>query len=356
MVESGNIPGEEEYNDYEAEQYGNEGALEYGDDEYEEEVGDEYTPRPIYARSELILGGVNPKRYKGCLFWHPTINDDKTTWTIKLAYNNNSKQKTTATIASATELIHGPTKNVGQYLTANKAKCYELDDNDEFGPKLDTCENGYDVAFFDCTDEAAIESFVPLQFVTQDQLYSLNFDDLIESYTDDSTGEELCVFRLKSSDIHHNHWVFGTPFFTKYYIALDAQKGYVGIALQDWDNDEFCEEDKHLFVGTNTDAPVTSVMQSAATTSLISSKSQATTNAADPGASSTTTSPSFIIAPIVALVLIVLGIFYKKKSSSNSSSSQQYSSVDPSHKPIASADDGYDSDNWDDYEEDIEFA
>ena len=57
-----------EHNDYEAEQHDHEGALEHSDDQYELEVGDEHTPRPMCARNELILGGVNPKRYEGCMF------------------------------------------------------------------------------------------------------------------------------------------------------------------------------------------------------------------------------------------------------------------------------------------------
>jgi len=52
-----------EHDDYEAEQC-------------ELEVDDEHTPRPMHARSKLILGGVNPKRYEGCVFWCPTINDE----------------------------------------------------------------------------------------------------------------------------------------------------------------------------------------------------------------------------------------------------------------------------------------
>jgi len=282
MDEAGNInmpDQEEEYDDYNEENY--DGSLEYNDDEYEEGAADEFSPRPIYARSELILGGVNPNRYEGCLFWHPAINDDKSTtaWSIELDLQiGNNEEKTIAAISSATELVHGPTDVVGQFLTANKAMCYELDNNDEIGPKLDTCEDGYDVAFFDCSNEQAVESFTPLQFVAQGQSYSLGFDDLVTSYADDS-GNEICEFRLVSGDVHKNHWVFGTPFFTKYYIALDVQKGSVGIAKQGWgDNDQFCKEDEGIFVSNGNAPEVTSVAQSAATSTTISSKNSATTS------------------------------------------------------------------------------
>jgi len=248
------------------------------DDVYDVGGGEEYTPRPKFARSELVLGGVNPKHYQGCLTWHTAVNNDNT-WSMMVDFGDeNNNTPTIASLSTITDIVYGPSSIIGDYLNANKAKCYDLvqsnveleqndayieeqdqEQNDSLGEEKDCKTDAFDVAFYDCSKDSIGDKFIPFEFESETgqggntkQEYSLGFDELIEQYVqDDQGGKEdiVCAFRMKAfEDNENDQLVLGTPMFEKYYVSFNIEANIIGLAPSRTSLDDFCDVDSSLFV------------------------------------------------------------------------------------------------------------
>merc|ERR1712151_1073699 len=199
------------------------------DDVYDVGGGEEYTPRPKFARSELVLGG------------------------------DNSNNPIIASLSTISDVIYGPSNIIGDYLNANKAQCYDLvqntqdndayiedqeeyqEQNDSLGEQKDCKTDSFDVAFYDCSKDSNGEKFIPFEFeskgngVDEKQKYALGFNELIEQYVEegDNGGENIvCAFRMKAFDSEDsiNELILGTPMFEKYYVAFNIEANVIGLA------------------------------------------------------------------------------------------------------------------------------
>jgi len=360
------------------------------DDVYDMGDGVEITSRPVFARSELILGGVNPEHYEGCLSWHPTAPTKNNAWSIEVYFGDPEYSR--ATIATTSHLIHGPAAVVGDYLTANNAQCFQLvqieaedeyaEPQEDLGPEVECKDGTSDIAFYDCAGGASyVDKFIPFEFEAQGTKYALGFDELIDMYFDEEAGVDVCEFRMASlnyDDGEEKQWIFGTPLFQKYYIALDVQQGTVGIAPARQTTitnkkEDFCDDDKALFITDTFETSLTSPTNTATTQLIstnknnqISSKQQ---NSNDDHDASSYINMTFII-PVMIVLVFVIGLIIKRKRSRSSSARDDaatrttpgagvnYDFVDPScrdfQKPMTSAVDDYggeDDENWSGYDE-----
>jgi len=360
------------------------------DDVYDVGGGEEYTPRPKFARSELVLGGVNPKHYDGCLSWHPAINNDNT-WSIKIDFGDD--EPAIASLSTITDIVHGPTTIIGDYLTANNAQCYDLvhqktpnneefieeqeqPQNDSLGEEKDCKTETFDVAFYDCKNDENGENFKPFEFEASStdqsndkkQKYVLGFDELIEEYIDNGNGYEetedvVCAFRMKalSSSEQGNQWILGTPMFEKYYVAFNIEQNTIGLAPSRYTSSltDVCDADSSLFVSSIYQKATTSM--SGGVTSNTSGKNNDPTlglpnnasdetglNEAEEGGGFSISSVTkyaqennnaLIVIPILIVVVFIIGLLFKRRrrnttgmidSATRSTPGINYDFVDPS--------------------------
>jgi len=306
---------EEIYENEETAEYSTNDILEEGLDEmYGEAEGEliphEITPRPMYAQSELIFGGVDPTRYQGCLFWHPLAEQSPLSWSLKLDNSNNQ----IATIDTKTAVIRGPEEEVGRYLESNNAECHLIEEDYSIGQAVSCNDDKFDIAFSDC--EAS--NFKDLNFEANGEIYSLGFDDLVEIFFDES-GNEVCRYRLiATSDA--THWALGTPFLNKYYVALDMKRNQIGLALANHNEKNsniaqtYCKDDEPLFILEKDFSTVSTKLE--ATT--MTNNEGALTNEIDEN-DAEANMISYIIAPITVLIILIIALIVKKKRTANAS-------------------------------------
>jgi len=187
-------------------------------DDYTEELG-----QTTMAHSELVFGGVNQRRYQGCLTWHDLgqFEDDSGKpfegyWDFRLddvQCGGKSLQSTDLGIAdSGSTYIIGPSADVGAFAEMNKAMCFSFNTYGEVDNDSATlCDNpgGFDIAVVDCDSP-----FFPLEFFADGAKYTLDKDDLV-LHVDTDNGP-LCVLRMNGSE-ENPAWILGDVFFNKYY-------------------------------------------------------------------------------------------------------------------------------------------
>ena len=154
------------------------------------------------AHSELVFGGVNQKRYEGCLSWHDlgqfSLQDGSTFqgyWDfkldlVKLGDSPLAAASTLALVDSGSTYVVGPIDEIGYAAEQNKAVCFNMKDNGD--PDIVDCTNpfGFEAASIDCD----IKTFLPLEFVADQTSYFLGREELVD-VIETSMGP-LCLLRL----------------------------------------------------------------------------------------------------------------------------------------------------------------
>jgi len=317
--------------------------------------GEEYTPRPKFARSELVLGGVNPKHYQGCLTWHAAVNNDNT-WSMMVDFGDeNNNAPTIASLSTITDMVYGPSSIIGDYLNANKAKCYDLvqsnvefeqndayieeqdqEQNDSLGEEKDCKTDTFDVAFYDCSKDSNGDKFIPFEFESETshdentkQEYTLGFNELIEQYVqDDQGGKEdiVCAFRMKAfEDNENDQLVLGTPMFEKYYVSFNIEANIIGLAPSRAYLDDFCDVDSSLFVIAGSTSSSGAIGDEQPASEMTQSANNGNAGAAAEEGSNIDFSLSsmknyaeennkvLVVIPIMIVVVFIIGLIIKRK-------------------------------------------
>jgi len=212
--------------------------------------------------SLLILGGVSQKHYMGCLTWYEVQDPKLFNWNfevdhIKSGYQSLHNKVNTAVLDSSSHLIIGEAKSINHFVNMNNATCFTITDfkdgsdvfmyNDfKIEEELPCSGVDYDVATVPCDNV----DFAPLIFKVKKTEYILDMVDLV-TYGFNYEGEHLCLLRVVP-DNEIDHWVFGTPWFNKYYTAFDVKGMRVGFAEMAFDMKgeevDVCQADMSLDV------------------------------------------------------------------------------------------------------------
>jgi hypothetical protein len=160
--------------------------------------------RPKSSNSEITFGGVDQKRYEGCLTWHDlgqfsltTGEEFKGYWDFKLdevlVGGTSLPTSSLALVDSGSSYIVGPIEDVAQFAMLNNAKCFEMSNpNDRHEVPCDS-EDGWSTAVIDC-----LEPFFDLEFVADGKTYSLTKEDLIIDFA--TSHGDACVLRVIGND------------------------------------------------------------------------------------------------------------------------------------------------------------
>lgn len=162
------------------------------------------------SRSELVLGGTNPKMYEGEITWAPVIR--KAYWEIQLegfsANGTDMKISTGAAIDTGTSLIAIPqaqAKEINRLIGAKKFW---------FQPSIYTV---------DCSK---IDELPDVEFIFSGKPFILSGNDYIIG----NKNDKLCISAFTAMKTPGNIWIVGDAFLRKYYSIYDAGNDRVGFA------------------------------------------------------------------------------------------------------------------------------
>lgn len=160
---------------------------------------------------ELTVGGTDPSHYEGQLNWVP-LENAVGYWTVGLdavhVGDQDLQSKTNlAVIDSGTSLIIGPTKDVDRLAESLGASSSSLVDR------------------FYQVDCGKVASMPPIDFVINDQVYSLSADDYVIQ------DGNVCLLGIQGDEQANPQWILGDVFLRKFYTAFDYKNQRVGFAL-----------------------------------------------------------------------------------------------------------------------------
>ena len=160
--------------------------------------------RATSAHSQLVLGGVDQSKYKGCLQWHALGQFHELNGAVFAGYWDLMLDggiffdgiqllgaSDLAIIDSGSSFVLGPLQAVGAIAKQAGVTCFDLSG---FQPEVVPCDNpnGFDTAAYECE-----QSFGSLQFKADGHTYTLNEEDITEVFLTD-TGP-LCLMRILGS-------------------------------------------------------------------------------------------------------------------------------------------------------------
>ena len=156
------------------------------------------------AHSELVFGGVDQTKYKGCLQWHALGQFHEISggtfagyWDMMLdggvLFNGNELLGASklAIVDSGSSFILGPSEAIGAIAEQAGVLCFDLSGID---PEVVECDSpsGFDTAAYDCD-----QKFGSIQFVADGFTYTLNEEDITEVFLTDEGP--ICLMRLMGS-------------------------------------------------------------------------------------------------------------------------------------------------------------
>jgi len=219
--------------------------------------------RPTSANSELILGGVNRRRYQGCLVWHDVVNlDDQTNdiyWSIafrNLLIGDYNALAPIAVLDSSSVFLLGPVEPIAVFLMSVPAVCSVLDEEgDRFLFRKVPCDaplndklQGYDLVQIPCNID--VDALKTMRFQSDEAEYTIGVKELIRYEREQDT--DLCPLNILPST-SLDYFVFGTPFMKKYYTAIHIQDMKIGFApalsvLSQQQSQYLCQDDAYFDV------------------------------------------------------------------------------------------------------------
>nr|AAL14708.1 aspartic protease [Clonorchis sinensis] len=161
---------------------------------------------------ELLLGGTDPKYYKGEILWAPLTHEAY--WQFKVDSMNVGSMKLCengcqAIADTGTSLIAGPSEEVGKL-------------NDALGA-INIPGGTY---YIDCS---RVSTLPPVQFSISGKLMQLDPSDYILRMT--WFGKTICISGFMGINIPGGPlWIFGEVFIGKYYTIFDVGNARVGFA------------------------------------------------------------------------------------------------------------------------------
>jgi hypothetical protein len=188
----------------------------YPDDSKQQGTSDTYGniqsgiyKHPPTTNSEIVFGGVNQRRYSGCLHWHELGQFEDSAsgkhfegyWDFTLDnVKAGGATMATANIAlvdTGSSYIVGPPSAVAQFAVLNHAKCFTVDSSaNTFSPPQEVdCDRpeGFDAAIIECD-----EPFFNLEFIANGNTYVLEKEDLILKMP--TSFGDACVLRVVGSE------------------------------------------------------------------------------------------------------------------------------------------------------------
>lgn len=226
----------------------------YLDEKDDFDENDQLIEGEDHILSRLIVGGIDPNLYDGCITdnWHDvakgTFNGTSELhglWDVNLAsihleMNNEniytfslSEEDAFLIFDSGSTNLIGPFESVSSYAVEANATCFSFG-TDYLGEPImeeEECQpdffwfGGWDVAQVDCN-----ASLPDLIFTTEKSKIRFTRDDLVIEFFDEDEGELTCFLKLQGSPGFFPGWVLGDVFMQSYYTLFDRDTERVAFA------------------------------------------------------------------------------------------------------------------------------